>query len=423
MWTKAVDIYCVKEIRTRTDIFLGLGAMNRLDEFLETLKANGVKKLLVVAGKHSFSCSGAEKSVKDALQRSGLEWKIFSAASDKNGNIPFIRQAVEEGRTFGAEAVIAAGGGRIIDAGKCTALLLAQKEKRDAEELLQESFIPEKTLPLIVLNLSHGSGSENNPYAMIRCPEKNITHLVRQELFYPWKVICDPAFTVSLPLQETRYAAMDAVSQALESSVGKRANPLSIFLAHEIVKLAANYLPQVEKDPKNLTGRYFLLFASLLAGLAADNGEGQFSHVLVHPLCALKNNLPHGLGVSILMPSLIKKVYPAYGKTLAAVLAPVVPDLSGNAEEVEDAAAGLEVWISGCGVKLEYKDALFLKENIDELVETSYQNPALSQLLCISPLEASKDAIRSIFDDALTPCGTACGEKEGEYGERGESPL
>lgn len=90
-------------------------------------------------------------------------------------------------------------------------------------------------------------------------------------------------------------------------------------------------------------------------------------------------------------------------KCLPQYYPPIVSDLSGNAEEAEDAANGVESWISGCGVKLDLADALFLKENIDEFVEVSYQNTSLSLLLTVSPLESSRDAVRSIFDDALTP--------------------
>ncbi|MBR2363574.1 MAG: iron-containing alcohol dehydrogenase [Lentisphaeria bacterium] len=404
MWTKAVDIYSVREIKTRTEICFGVGAIGRLDGLLKNLKEHGVNTLLLLTGKNSFRRSGADKEVIRTLKENAMQWSHFEC-SGHGGEISLIGEAVKEGRKTGAQAVLAAGGGNVTDVGKCVALLLAQEGERHMRELLEGTFVPEKTLPLLVINLSHGSGSENNAFALLSDPEKKETHVIQSHLLYPWKVICDPALAVSMPRLATRYAAMDAVNHALESATSKNANPLSILLSHEIIKLVSRYLARVEKDPGDLEGRYFLQFASLLGGLATDNGGGHFSHALLHPLHTLRPELPHGLGVSVLMPSVVKKVYPEYGKVLAAVFAPVVPDLAGNAEEAEDAAAGLEVWISGCGVKLDPLDALFLKENIDELVETSYQNPSLSLLLTTAPLETSRDAIRSIFDDALTPSG------------------
>lgn len=402
MWTKAIDIYSVQLIRTKSEIFLGVGALGRLHEIAEKWKEKGIGRILVLAGKHSFYKSGASEEVMESLKEESLTGIVYELPEGKNTDL-LLDEAAAAGRRSQVQAVLAVGGGRIADAGKCIALLLAQKEGVVTADLLENTFLPEKILPLAVINTSHGSGSENNPFAIVSFPAKKELHLISSDLFYPQYVICDPVLTVTLPRHPTRYSAMDAVNHAVESVVDKENNPMSIFLAHEIIKLVSRYLPVVEKDPGDLTGRYFLLFASLLAGLASDNRKEHFSHVLLHALHTLKPDLPHGLGVSVLMPSVVKKVYPEHGKVLAAVLSPIVSDLSGNAEEAEDAANGVESWISGCGVKLDLADALFLKENIDEFVEVSYQNTSLSLLLTVSPLESSRDAVRSIFDDALTP--------------------
>ncbi|MBP5181406.1 MAG: iron-containing alcohol dehydrogenase [Lentisphaeria bacterium] len=408
MWTKAVDIYSVREIRTRSDIFLGVGAMGRLGELLNILREHGAERLLLLAGKRSFRRSGAEKEVTEALKGSGMKWNIFPCSGTE---IPELEEAAKFGAENGAEAVLAAGGGHVMDAGKILALLLAQKEKRDVKKLLDPSFVPEGVLPLLAVNLSHGSGSENNPLALLSCPEEKWSRFLRSELFYPWRTICDPSYAVTMPGQATRYSAVNAVSCALESVSGEDANALSILLSHEIVRLVATYLPQVEKDPSDLAGRYFLQFASLLSGLASDNGSVRISHVLAHPLRFLRPGLSRELGVSLLLPGVLKRIYPTCGKALASVLAPIVPDLTGSAEEAQDASSGLENWISACGVKLSSEDTVFLRENLDELVETSYQNPCLAQLLSTCPLEPSREAVRSLFDDALTSARS--GEQEG----------
>ena len=178
---------------------------------------------------------------------------------------------------------------------------------------------------------------------------------------------------------------------------------MSLMLAHEVMHLAVKYLPVAEKDKTDLEARYFLMYASLLAGMASDNGSSHFAQLLANPLAAMKPDLPHGLGLSILMPAVVKKIYPEHGKSLAAILSPVVPDLEGRADEAEDAAAGLETWISCCGIPEKLREIVFLRENIDELVNISYNIPSYSLLLSVSPTECSREAIRSIFDDALTP--------------------
>lgn len=404
MWTKAVDIYCVREIRMKTDIFLGAGSLACLENMIETWKEEKIDSILLLAGKNSFSASGAEKEVIRVLKNSGIKWNIFFCP-EKIQTLSLPDLAAEEGRKINAKAILAVGGRRISDTAKCASLLLAAEEKYTAKDLAEGSYIPQKALPIILVNTSHGSGSENNSFATFFLPEEMAYYEISSPLVYPQKVISDPFLARSLPRKETRYAAISAVNHALESATGKNANPMSIFLAHEVIKLVSRYLPVLEKSPDDLSARYFLLFASLLAGLAADNGGSNFVHALLKQMKQLKPDLPHALGVTMLMPAVVKKVYPEHGKVLASLLAPIVPDLSGNAEEAEDAAAGLETWIAGFGVVLNPADVRFLRENIDELVETSYQNPSLSLLLTVSPLESAKDVIRSIFDDALTSSG------------------
>ena len=145
------------------------------------------------------------------------------------------------------------------------------------------------------------------------------------------------------------------------------------------------------------------MYASLRAGMASDNGSSHFAQILAHPLAAMKPGLPHGLGISILMPAVVKKIYPECGKSLAAVLSPIIPDLEGRADEAEDAAAGLETWLSSYGIPKNLQEIGFLRENIDELVNASYSISSYSLLLSVSQAECSREAIRSIFDDALTP--------------------
>lgn len=403
MWTKGVDIYAVKEIRTRTDILFGIGALGCMEELLKELAQRKIKDILILTGSSGARKSGAWQQIRDLLEEQKFSWYLYDKIPPHPSDC-CVDEAVKAGRESGAKAVIAIGGGSVLDAAKCVSVLLTEPDQK-CISLADGTFPGEKNLPLIAINLTHGSGSENNAFAMILFRENREKRVLYSPLFYPWKVICDPMLTVSLSPEQTRYVTMEAVNHALESSVSSRANPFSIMLAHEIIKLTAKYLPAAEKEKNDLEARYFLLYASLLAGLASDNGSSHFAQILAHPLAALKPDLPHGLGLSILMPAVLKKMYPENAHVLAAVLSPIVPDLTGSAEESDDAAAGLETWLSSYGIPQNLQKVGFLRENIDELVNMSYEMSSLSQLLSVSPVECSREAIQSIFDEVLTPSG------------------
>jgi alcohol dehydrogenase class IV len=136
-----------------------------------------------------------------------------------------------------------------------------------------------------------------------------------------------------------------------EASTTLARNPYTILLAKEAVRLIAHYLPQALSHPNDLNARYYLLYASMLAGLAIDYSYTHLTHVLEHPLSALNPDLPHGLGLAILLPAVVKEIYPAVPEILAEIYEPIVPGLKGVPGEAEKLACGIKDWLEESGDK------------------------------------------------------------------------
>jgi len=66
-----------------------------------------------------------------------------------------VDEAAKLGREAGAKAVIGIGGGSPIDTAKSVAVLLEYTDK-NARELYEGKFFPEKAAPIIAINLTHG---------------------------------------------------------------------------------------------------------------------------------------------------------------------------------------------------------------------------------------------------------------------------
>ena len=233
----------------------------------------------------------------------------------------------------------AIGGGSPIDAAKSAAVILAYPDK-NARDLYEFKFTPIKALPVIAINLTHGTGTEVNRFAVVSIPEKQFKPAIAYDCIYPLYSIDDPALMTGLSADQSRFVSIDAVNHVLEAATSKAATPYAILLAKETIRLVAKYLPIVEKDPKDLTARYFLTYASILGGIGFDNGLLHFTHALEHPLSGVKSDVTHGHGLALLLPAVVKQIYPASGKVLADILEPIVPGLTGKADEGEKAAAG-----------------------------------------------------------------------------------
>jgi alcohol dehydrogenase class IV len=172
-------------------------------------------------------------------------------------------------------------------------------------------------------------------------------------------------------------------------------------LAKETIRLVAKYLPIAIKEPENLTARYYLLYASLIAGTSFDNGLLHYTHALEHPLSAVRPDLAHGLGLAMLLPAVVKEIYPASGEVLAEIFEPILPGFKGTADEADKAYTGLRNWIESVGIKSHLRDEGFDDSVVDKLVNLAFETPSLDGLLGIAPVKATKESVKNIYVNSL----------------------
>jgi alcohol dehydrogenase class IV len=311
-----------------------------------------------------------------------------------------VDEAVKIAREAGAKAVIAIGGGSPIDAGKSAAILLEYPDK-NCQDLYEAKFAAEKAVPIIAINLTHGTGTEANRFAVVTIPEKEYKPAIAYDCIYPLFSINDPGLMTGLPPNQTRYVSIDAVNHVVEAATTVLNNPFSITLAKEVMRLVAKYLPAAIADPKDLTARYFLTYAAMIAGTSFDNGLLHFTHALEHPLSGIKPELTHGLGLAILLPAVIKETYPAAGVILADVLSDMVPGLTGDASEADKAANGMRDWLKSVGVTEILADVGFTKADVPKLVQLAFDTPGLAGLLGCAPVNSGKEAVQRIYENSF----------------------
>jgi alcohol dehydrogenase class IV len=177
------------------------------------------------------------------------------------------------------------------------------------------------------------------------------------------------------------------------------ATPYSIMLAKETVRLVARYLPQALAHPDDLMARYYLLYASAIAGIAFDNGMLHFTHALEHPLSAVKPELPHGLG----LPAVVKHIYPAQPEVLADILSPVVGTFAGVPGEAAVVAERVEEWLFDLGVTSKLRDEGYAPTDLDRLTDLALETPSLGLLLSLAPIPADRTVVHEIYAESLAP--------------------
>ncbi len=395
------DVNQVVEIRTATLDYFGVGAIQKMHDIAASLSQDGIKKALIVSSKSAYLRTGAWDVIEPALKENGISFVLYNKVTP-NPTDTSADEATAMGREFGAEVVIGIGGGSPIDVAKSAAIML-EYPSYTTSDLFQFKFTPTVAKPIIAINTTHGTGTEVNRFAVVTVTEKDYKPAIAYDCIYPKFAIDDPALMVKLPAHQTLYVSIDAVNHVTEAATTLVASPYSVMMAKETIELVHEYLPKAMANPEDLEARYYLTFASAIAGISFDNGLLHFTHALEHPLSAIKPELAHGLGLSMILPAVIKVIYAARPEVLAEIYAPIIPNLKGTADEAETVAKGIESWLFELGVTQKLEDEGFSETDIDRLVELSFETPSLDLLLSMAPVEASRETIRAIYTESLKP--------------------
>lgn len=401
MWETKINPTRIFELRCKNTTYFGVGSIKKIEDILEVLKHKGIDNVIFVTGKNSYKVSGAWDVIEPALNTLGFKYSLYDKVGP-NPTVDMVDEAAKFGRETGAKAVIGIGGGSPIDTAKSVAVLLEYTDK-NARELYELKFTPEKAAPIIAINLTHGTGTEVDRFAVATIPEKNYKPAIAYECLYPMYAIDDPALMIKLDKKQTIAVTIDALNHVTEAATTLVTSPYSILLAKEAVRLIVRYLPVAVNDPENLVARYYLLYASAIAGISFDNGLLHLTHALEHPLSAVKPEIAHGLGLGALLPAVVKTIYPAVAEVLADIYSPIVPGLKGLPAEAEYVAKKVEEWLFNVGCTQKLSDFGFTKDDVPTLVKLAKTTPSLNGLLSIAPVEATETVIAKIYEESLNP--------------------
>ncbi len=387
----------VFKLHTRVTLFFGPGEVKSFEKIAEFIVNNRLNPTLVITGKRSYKVSGAWDVVHNILENKEIEYGHYDKVT-ANPTVDIVQEAAEFGKEIGAKSVIGIGGGSVIDCAKAVAVLLTNP-KIDARELYRRKKFRKDAAPVFAINTTHGTGTEVDHFAVATIPEDNAKVSIAHESIYPRFSIDDPELTLNLPKDQTIYVTIDALSHALESMTTKLTSPFTVLLAKEASHKIFSHLPAVINDLKNIEHRYWLLYASMLAGITLDNSRAHLAHALEHPISAIKPEVPHGLGLAILLPKVISLAYKVYSSELAEALKPIAPNLKGRADEADIVEQSLRKWIGSLGIPTLLGEIGISKDDVKNLSEIAFRT--MEYLLKMLPLEVTKEEVEKIYLDLI----------------------
>ncbi len=286
------------------------------------------------------------------------------------------------------DCIVGIGGGSVIDSAK--AIALAAHDGPPVWDFVVGRRRPKGALPLIAVNTTHGTGSEVDRYAVLTKEGTHDKMGFESPVMYPRASIDDPVFTVTLPKPLTASTAIDAFYHALEALLSKAVSPLSALISKEAIRLISKYLPLVYDRPDDLEGRYYLLYASMLAGIAIDMCRTGLIHALEHPVSGI-TDIHHGRGLALLGPAIIKFYEERIRGELEEALLPIM-EVIGERNPGE----ALYSFQERFGLNGRLRDLGLKKEDLRPVVDMAFEQAPY--LVSNSPVEPTKEQALNILE-------------------------
>jgi len=273
-------------------IIFGIGALENLG--IE-LSERGWESALIVTDR-GVRQAGILAKVEESLKPYGIEYEIYDGV-EPNPTVAIIEAALPLAKEY--NAIIGLGGGSSIDTAKALNVLKTHGGK--VLDWEGTDTVPGPCGPLIGIPTTAGTGSEVTFISMISVPERRQKVPIVSRYLAPNLAIVDPELTRTMPPALTAATGMDALTHAIESVITMAEQPLADLLALPAIKLINQYLPKAVKNGEDMEARANMAFASLIAGIAFNNGWVAAAHSIAHALGGLFN-LPHGVCCALALP-------------------------------------------------------------------------------------------------------------------------
>lgn len=295
------------EYYSPTKIIFGSGAEQKLGTLVKEV---GAGRVVIIYGGGSAIKSGLIEKVEGILKADGIEY-ISEGGVVPNPLLSRARQIIDSAKSFGADFVLAVGGGSVIDTAKMVAHGIANPDT-DVWEFWTGKAVTKSTPIGAVLTIS-AAGSETSNSSVITNDEvtpstkRGVTTEFNRCVF----AIMNPELTMTLPVYQVGAGAADIFMHTIERYFAAiLGNHLTDEIAEGLMRDVIVYGPKAVADKKDYEAMSELMWAGSvshigLTGLGAKGDTPRDGDWGCHQL---------GMAISALYDS-------THGATLTAIFA------------------------------------------------------------------------------------------------------
>ncbi|MCG8452728.1 MAG: iron-containing alcohol dehydrogenase [Spirochaetales bacterium] len=266
--------------------------------------------VLVLTGRHFASCPQWDSLEASLLTRCGHVIRETITGEPSPEVVDALTKLAQDSQVA---AVVAVGGGSVLDAGKAVAAMVLHPEGvQNYLEGVGTLQPTEKTLPLIAVPTTAGTGSEATKNAVVsQVGTSGFKKSLRHDAYVPPVAILDPDLAISTPSGITISCALDALSQLLEAFTSTKATPMSDAAArqglHHFAVGSRLFQKNLFGSDEEVNLRGELSLAAYCSGLALANAGLGTVHGMAGVLGGLQS-IPHGTACGLLVAPVFQKI-------------------------------------------------------------------------------------------------------------------
>ncbi len=287
-----------------TKVIIGVGSFSKIGEYL---MEHQLGKRVFIVSDPGIEKLGLVSQLVDDLKGHGYIPYVFTNVKPNPRDHDCIEGGMEA-KNFGADSIIALGGGSVIDAAKSISILNVLGGI--PQDYAGRNLVPTTVTPIIAIPTTAGTGAEVTRSSVITDTTNKIKITIKDVKIAPLLAIIDPELTYNLPAPLTASTGMDALVHAIEAYTCKRSNPIADGLALQAMKHIFPNLRTAYRDGKNKEARIQLMVGSTIAGMAFSHSDVASVHCMAEAIGGLYDT-PHGVANSMFLPYVLEYNAPA----------------------------------------------------------------------------------------------------------------
>lgn len=278
----------------------------------EEIKKFGGSRVMIVYGGGSVVKSGLLDKIEQLLKKEGLPFTVLGGVQP-NPRLSLAKAGVKQATQFGADFILAVGGGSVIDTAKGLALGVANPQT-DIWLYWTKEIVAKKSIPVGVVLTISAAGSETSDSAVITDDESGSKRGLSTELNRPKFAVMNPELTYTLPKYQILCGIVDIMMHTLDRYFTLTdGNELTDEIAEALLRVVIKNGEIALKNPCDYQAMSELMWCGSIShnGLTGLGAAIDFAvHQLGHELSG-KFDVAHAASLSAIWGSWARYCYSA----------------------------------------------------------------------------------------------------------------